>query len=1009
MSKPFSRRARASVRRQSRLTFAPAPTVGAEMLEARWMLATFTVTNALDAGPGSLRQAIIDANANAPGTIDVISFNIGAGMRTITPSRSGSTTTTNGALPDITSPVVIDGSAPASFPTQVIELNGQFAPSGSNGFRITAGASTVRNLTINRFSGNGIELATGGNNVIEGCKIGTDVTGTTDLGNGDDGVDLNASSNNRIGGTTAAGRNLISGNNSDGVDIGPGSGSNQVLGNYIGVRASGTAALGNSGEGVRINGAGNNTIGGPASDARNVISGNGNTGVRISGTFATGNLVRFNYIGTDASGTADLGNGGDGVSILSASGEGLTGNVIGGPDMGNLISGNNDDGVDITGANAALNRVEGNTIGLAQGGNAALPNGTAGASGSGAGVEINGAHDNTIGGITAGAGNVISGNLDDGIHIEGTGANNNLIQGNRIGTNSGGTVAVGNGNDGVHIRGAFNTVGGTATTAPNVISGNADDGIEVQGSAATGNVIQGNYVGTDVTGTSAVGNGSDAVEIQGALNTQIGGTNAGARNVLAGNASDGIEVFADAGGPGTGTLIRANLIGVGVTGAPLGNTNHGVNLRSSDSTVGGTAAGASNVIANNGLAGVFVSDGSGNAILGNSIVANGTLGIDLAPADVGGVTSNDAGDPDAGPNLLQNCPVLSSAVTGGGGSGTTVAGTLNSTPGGTFRIEFFSSPAAPAGARQGRTFLGFTTATTDPSGNATFSVVVPVAVATGEPVSATATSTTAGSANNTSEFSAPVTATASAGLPAWLAPGSAATWNAAGKQLTVTGSATIIADPGSDLPLVTATGAAALLTISPGTSATVVHLGALNLSGGAVARLTAFGTPPQNAAARHTLVIETNGLTVTGPGSKLDLTDNAAVLRNTSLSTVQGLVTRGNDGGAWTGGGITSGVAAADPTGPLAVGYASAAQLAASSFQGVGGLSPGDALLRLTYDGDTNLNGLVNTDDILNILSAGKLDQGVPATWFEGDFTFDQRANTDDILAILSGGRLDAA
>jgi hypothetical protein len=96
---------------------------------------------------------------------------------------------------------------------------------------------------------------------------------------------------------------------------------------------------------------------------------------------------------------------------------------------------------------------------------------------------------------------------------------------------------------------------------------------------------------------------------------------------------------------------------------------------------------------------------------------------------------------------------------------------------------------------------------------------------------------------------------------------------------------------------------------------------------------------------------------------------------------------------------------AADPA--AALGYASARQLGVNSFLGIGGLAADDVVVRQTYYGDTNLDRRVNTDDILNILAAGKLDAGAPATWLEGDMNFDDRANTDDILQILAAGRLD--
>jgi hypothetical protein len=236
-----------------------------------------------------------------------------------------------------------------------------------------------------------------------------------------------------------------------------------------------------------------------------------------------------------------------------------------------------------------------------------------------------------------------------------------------------------------------------------------------------------------------------------------------------------------------------------------------------------------------------------------------------------------------------------------------------------------------------------------------------------------------------------------------------ASWNSATKTLSLSGAATITADPGSaDLPLVTANGTAAVLTISPAAAGTVVHLAELKLSGGAVARLSSFDAAPA-LSGRHMLVIENaNGLAISGPGSKLDLRDNGAVLRGTGLAAVQALVTSAYNAGAWTGDGITSGVSATDPGRSTAVGYASGAQLAASTFAGVTPVGVGDVVVRYSYYGDTNLDRVVNTDDVLNILSAGKLDQDVPATWFEGDFTFDGRANTDDILQMLSTGQLDA-
>ena len=273
--------------------------------------ATFTVTKTNDSGAGSLRQAILDANAN-PG-LDTIAFNIaGTGTHTIQPTS---------ALPLITDPVIIVGyTQPGASPNTngpglgtnavlKIELDGSIAEGAFevHGLWILrASGSTVRGLVINRFKDAGITI-TGDNatgNLIEGNFIGTDVTGTLDLGN-TGGVFFVDASDNIVGGMTAAARNLISGN-SLGVVLGADAAGNFVRGNPIGTDASGTSGLGNDQTGVTISNAWNNTIGGTTPGARNVISGNGE-GVKIgSNRGAEDNLVQGNFIGTDVSGTTEV-------------------------------------------------------------------------------------------------------------------------------------------------------------------------------------------------------------------------------------------------------------------------------------------------------------------------------------------------------------------------------------------------------------------------------------------------------------------------------------------------------------------------------------------------------------------------------------------------------------------------------------------------------------------------------------------------------------------------------
>jgi len=318
------------------------------------------------------------------------------------------------------------------------------------------------------------------------------------------------------------------------------------------------------------------------------------------------------------------------------------------------------------------------------------------------------------------------------------GGASNRVEGNWLGINATGTTAAGNAN-GVMVLSSGNTIGGTTAGTRNVLSGNSISGVQIGVPAARANIVIGNFIGTNPAGLVDLGNLEAGVIVVGEANV-IGGTTPEARNVISGNDQTGVRL----GGGATANLVQGNYIGTNVNGTgALANgvgVNVGVNVDStaSTNTVGGLTAGSANLIAFNTTIGVLVGQSSSdNAILGNSIHDNGTLGIDLIG---NGVTANDPGDADEGANNLQNFPVLT-GVAGG------VQGTLNSTPSGTFRIEFFSSPACDAsGFGEGRTFLGSVVVNTDATGNATIPFF---AAAAGQFVSATATD----SSNNTSEFS----------------------------------------------------------------------------------------------------------------------------------------------------------------------------------------------------------------------------------------------------------------
>ena len=333
----------------------------------------------------------------------------------------------------------------------------------------------------------------------------------------------------------------------------------------------------------------------------------------------------------------------------------------------------------------------------------------------------------------------------DGIRL--TLNTNNVVAGNFIGTDVTGTSAAGNGAHGIHLSGAStSTIGGMTAADRNVISGgttSGSQGIQIAGTG-TGNVVKGNYIGTSAAGTATLPNAGDGVKIISSSNTIIGGATALEANVIAGNGLDGIRVNGD------GTIVKGNFIGTNSAGAVLGNGDAGIQIVSANNNViGGTAAGEANTIANNGIKGVFVQSGTGNAIRNNSIHSNTGLGIDLG---TDGVTANDDGaadDIDTGANNLQNFPVIAAVVVG---TPNTISGTLDSTPSQTFTIDFYSNPAGscdPLGNGEGRTYLGSKSTTTDANGLGGFRFN-PATLNANDVVTATATD----SAGNTSEFSA---------------------------------------------------------------------------------------------------------------------------------------------------------------------------------------------------------------------------------------------------------------
>jgi hypothetical protein len=557
------------------------------------------------------------------------------------------------------------------------------------------------------------------------------------------GVVLN-SSNCTVGGSNPQEMIVICGNGQQGIWIRPGASGNQVLGNQIGMAGpwdnNRYVQDGNRAEGVLITSAGNladplnisyassNFIG--SASGGNVISANCGAGIHLVGVGANRTLIQGNQIGVAPGGgylfgTGNPGNLGDGVWIDEGSQ-----NLVGGtdPKLGNVISSNALAGVRITGPDATGNIVANNVLGLASAGTQVAGNAQEG-------VAVYSP------GNTIGPHNVISQNLR-GIGIYGPTGTRTLVNDNLIGTDVTGQQGLGNAIEGVRIdNSAANTIQGNAKGSQ-VISSN-QQGIALIGSSSAANLVAGNLIGSDSTGMFDLGNKGDGILISGAVNNTIGGNFAAAQNLISANHRgirlDGATTTGnvvqrnDIGTDITGTAPLGNeLYGVVFDHSASGNT------------IGGATTELGNVIAFHVSSGVLVLSGTGDSILSNSIFRNGRLGIDLAaqgdPAS--GVTPNHAAHR-VGPNNLQNAPVLIAAV--GGGPTGIVQGTLNSSPSTTFTIQFFQNQVEdPSGFGQGQTWIGSTVVTTDPTGKATVSFASKTALPLDSWISATATDTNTG-------------------------------------------------------------------------------------------------------------------------------------------------------------------------------------------------------------------------------------------------------------------------
>jgi len=260
--------------------------------------------------------------------------------------------------------------------------------------------------------------------------------------------------------------------------------------------------------------------------------------------------------------------------------------------------------------------------------------------------------------------------------------------------------------------------------------------------------VQGNRIGVDPSGTKAIGGGQgEGVFVEnGATDVEIGGTAAGAANIMGGKAF---------GVTGSGAIVQGNFIGTDASATlDLGHERSGVQINGNDTIVGGTASGEANVILHNRGGGVVVGSGTGNTIRGNRIRDNfgapfgsPTIGLDLTCGISGcggpaGPNANDPLDADGSPggNLLLNFPLVTAAVPEG--SGTRVIGTFDSSASSPFTLDFYANPACrprPRAHLQADQYLGSVDVSTNASGHAAFNALLPTAIAAGQPVTATAT------------------------------------------------------------------------------------------------------------------------------------------------------------------------------------------------------------------------------------------------------------------------------
>ncbi|MCF6405432.1 right-handed parallel beta-helix repeat-containing protein [Chitinophaga filiformis] len=676
-----------------------------------------------------------------------------------------------GALPPILGSVAINA---VNSDSRRIELDGSMAGGGAIGLQLLGGNCEILFFVINSFSSHGMYISGtpppgAGGHVIQNNYIGTDFTATAAKGNGGDGIFIDNTPGCTIGGTGIL-RNIISGNEGNGIKIQGDSSqfgtngaiNNFAVGNFIGLDISGDKALPNKKDGVVLNNAPNNTVGGASPGQGNKMAGTTNSnGVTVTGSFTEGIKILGNFIGENNTGAKfKIG--------IAASAKPITieGNVITeivGVGIDLFVNGDGS-------YNIRKNSFQGN-----------MTVGSKFRFGDGKIVQMkyeNNFH--TENGLALDVEESASGKIDwiflgDTLKLGQAGANFIFhAAGNKNFTNG-----IYQGIAGV----AFNYVADLSPGMQMALNVKGDAYTGNAGGARTGKVVltAGTTFSYALLGSSAVNNGKDGDRLDVIADANATGTftsmdnefkvNGGVglrwinngRNLITvrafiehdvfdKNTEAGIEVksflteksilnntVTNNGGPGillNGTTI-AHLEGNTISG-------NGTGILVNDAA---TARINNNTVTGNGKGIAFGGTGTGSEITANAIFKNNGLGLDLGN---NGPTANDPGDGDAGPNNLQNFPVLT-AVNSAGGN-TSIQGTLNSKPNTTYKLDFFSNDVCnPSGFGEGQAFLDSFKVTTDAAGNAAFNAVLTGITL---PAGAVITSTATDPGHNTSEFSA---------------------------------------------------------------------------------------------------------------------------------------------------------------------------------------------------------------------------------------------------------------